>query len=145
MLKFIGVLGVLFVIASCITLVWPGINPNPRPEPLARLHEMLMKTSLGQHAANVLGVSDEHPLTPLTAHSIGQEILRSFQARVSNVVITHAIREIAKRFKDLPVEEQQRVLEEFSSAIDETILSSTQELPDVSQNSAERNSNSAAN
>lgn len=135
MVKFLSVLGSVLVVLSFATLMWPRFSPNPRPEPLQKLHDMLLTTTLGKNAANVLGVADDHTVIPLTPQSISQQVITSIRTRVSDVVITHAVREITKRFRDLPIQDQAKVLEEFTKAVTETeaTASPTQQLSNPSE------------
>lgn len=141
MAKFIGVLGSVFLIASFVSLIWPRISPNARPKPLQQLHDMLLQTPVGQNAANVLGVSDDQTVLPLTPQSITKQIVDTIHTRVSDVIITHAVREITKRFKDLPTQDQEKVLDQFSKAVNDAIPSPAQDLPNGSQNSSQSNNN----
>ncbi len=146
MAKFLGVFGGALLVCCFVALIWPRFSPSPRPKPLQQLHDFLLTTPVGQNAANVLGVSDDQTVLPLTPQSISQQIINNIHTRVSDVVITHAVREISKRFRDLPIQDQEKVIEQFTKAVSEGFpeasSSPSQNLPDSTQNSTEANNNS---
>jgi hypothetical protein len=117
MVKFVSVMGVILFVAVLLSLLWPRISPYPRPEPLTRLRSILVAIPQGQKVANVLGVSDESQVTPLTPQKIMQGIVDSVKARITDVVITHAVREIMSRFSQLSPGEQTRILDAISQSL----------------------------
>jgi hypothetical protein len=136
MVKFLTVLGIGFVVISLAALLWPRFSPNPRPSALEKLHAFLLSTPAGQNAANVLGVSDDATVLPLTPSSISQQITDSVHSRISSVIITNFVRIISSRFKDLPIQDQEKVLNEFSKVFSqpqEATASPTQNLPNATK------------
>jgi hypothetical protein len=117
MAKFVSVLGIVLLALVALSLLWPRISPYPRPEPLTRLHNILVATPIGENAANVLGVSDEAQVVPLTPQTIVQSILDSVKTRVTDVLITHAVRGIMSRFSQLSPGEQTRILDAISQSM----------------------------
>jgi hypothetical protein len=139
MVKFISVAGIAFFLIISITMLWPRFMTMPRPVPLARLYEIIVQTSPGQQAANVLGVSDDASVIVISPKEVVTQITSSVKTRISNVIITHAVREITKRFKDLPVKTQEKVLEELSKGISQAQQGDLppEDLPQSSEDSAE--------
>jgi hypothetical protein len=117
MVKFVSVIGIVLVVAAALSLLWPRISPYPRPEPLTRLHNILVATPLGEHAAAVLGVSDEAHVVPITPQGFIQGVVNTLEERLTDVVITHAVREIMARFSQLSPEEQTRILDAISQSM----------------------------
>lgn len=117
MAKFVSVFGIVILVAVVLSLLWPRISPYPRPEPLTRLHNILVATPVGGQAAQVLGVSDDATVVPLTPQGILQGVVDSVKVRVTDVVITHAVREIISRFSQLSPEEQTRILDAISQSM----------------------------
>jgi hypothetical protein len=117
MAKFVSVVGIVLLVSVVLSLLWPRISPYPRPEPLTRLHDILLATSAGKQAAEVLGVSDEARAVPLTPQNIVEDIVHTARSRVTDVVITHAVREIIARFSRLSPSEQTRILDAISQSM----------------------------
>lgn len=138
MVKFLSVAGILAIVVISITMLWPRFSPFPRPLPLAKLHEIILKTQPGQQAANVLGVSDDATVSIISPQVILSQVSSAVRTRISNVVITHAVRAITKRFKDLPPQTQEKVLEELAKGLAESQQGElpSQDLPQATQESS---------
>ena len=120
MVKFISVLGIVILLACAAALLWPRLTSNPRPEPLTRLHDLLVSTSVGSNAANVLGVSDEAQVVPLTPQRVMQQVGDGIKARVTDIIITNVVREIMSKFSQLPQNEQERILDAIGKSMNQT-------------------------
>ncbi|MCX8008952.1 MAG: hypothetical protein N3A54_04610, partial [Patescibacteria group bacterium] len=119
MIRFIIIVVFLFSVVSFLSLFWPRISNNPRPQPLASIYDVLMRTSLGQQASAVLGVSNEADVDFLSPQRIVEIVKKAFQDRIHDVIRSHALRYLTSRFNDLPIEERKKILEELSKTIDQ--------------------------
>lgn len=98
------------VVISIASLVWPKVTAQPRPKQLTQVREMVMQTQVGQNMAQVLGVTDEDSVKPM---SVGEFVQEQATAVVSNVadsaqhaVTSQVLVQLAKKFNELPKEEQ---------------------------------------
>ncbi len=98
------------VVISIASLVWPKVTAQPRPKQLTQVREMVMQTQVGQNMAQVLGVTDEASVKPM---SVGEFVQEQATAVVSNVadsaqhaVTSQVLVQLAKKFNELPKEEQ---------------------------------------
>jgi hypothetical protein len=92
------------------SLMWPRLTDRPRPAFLQTVHDMVRKTSVGQNAANVLGVSDEANIQRIDvgqmASSAVQNAKTAVQNRVRTVVVTNAVNQLNTQFANLSEEQQ---------------------------------------
>ena len=105
------------IVISIASLVWPKVTAQPRPKQLTQVREIVMKTQVGQNAAQVLGVTDEASVKPM---SVGQFVQEQANVVVTNVadsaqhaVTSQVLLQLAKKFNELPKNEQ----EQFKSLI----------------------------
>lgn len=145
MKKFVSVVGIGIIVVSLLSLLWPRITNQPRPEFLSRYRSFLLATSVGQQAATVLGVSNEASVAPFSLTTASDSVRTVVKQRVNDVILTHAIREISKRFKELPAENQSKVLEALTTAVTEPEASPSQDLAQPTQNSSNTNNNPGPN
>ena len=138
--RFIPIFIIVCLLLCVAALAWPMFMEQPRPAPLSQLNTLLRKTSIGQHAASVLGVSDESNIFRLTPEGIVQTVSQQIQNRSTDVIITHVSRLIIEKFSQLPQDQQQKILESLSTA-----LSQTENLPQASQSSTQTNNNASQN
>lgn len=124
MAKFVSVFGIALIALVLVTLLWPRFSDAPRPQPLARLNEIIRGTPAGQNAAAVLGVSTDENVQKLTPQVIIGSIVTAAENRALDIVITNVVRTITQRFRDLPQEHQKRILEAIGQSLD-AVTSST--------------------
>lgn len=129
MVKFVSVFGITLLLLMLVTLMWPRFFDVPRPGPLASLNAFLRNTPVGQNTANVLGVSTEDSVQKLTPQSIVASVVTTAEQRALDVAITHIVREITRRFRDLPKEHQKRILEAIGDSISASSSGSDTQAP----------------
>ena len=100
------------VVISVVSLVWPRVTAQPRPKQLTQVREMVMQTDVGKNMAQVLGVTDEGGIKPV---SVGEFVAEQATVVVSNVassaqqaVTSQVLSQLAKKFTELPKEEQEQ-------------------------------------
>lgn len=100
------------VVISIASLVWPKVTTQPRPKQLTQVREIVMQTQVGQNMAQVLGVTDEAAVKPM---SVGEFVQEQATAVVSNVadsaqhaVTSQVLMQLAKKFNALPKDEQEQ-------------------------------------
>jgi len=110
-----------FILSTAISLsilaggsiAWPRITTAPRPKLLDDVHNMVMRTPVGQQTANVLGVSDEQNIQPINVSAIVfgglNSVKDAVQQRVQATIVGNAVNELNRRFDSLPVEQKQQI------------------------------------
>lgn len=97
------------------SLLWPRLTTRPRPKLLQDVHDLVLRTPMGQHSADVLGVSDEAAVEPINIGAVvgsavyGAKI--AIQKRVQNVVVINAVNSLSRRFESLPPEQKEQIQE----------------------------------
>ncbi len=109
-LKFIGVLLFAVVAVALVSLAWPLFTTQPRPEPLTKVRDLVIGTTVGQNVAAVLGVQDEQQVMPIdpstVASSVAQSAVTAVEKRATDVLVTHATRELVNGFNQLSPEQK---------------------------------------
>ena len=111
--KFI--IAVLFVGAATIAVsfLWPRFTSRLRPSALTKVHEIVYGTPVGPQIAQILGVSDEKSVEPISIKGIAQEAVNgavhSVGKYTANVLFLQAARGLAKQFQELTPDEQKEV------------------------------------
>ncbi len=110
MIKFVSALLIAGAFVVGVSLMWPRLTSQPRPEVLTQVRDFIVQTPQGYEAANVLGVSDERNVEPfdirVTAQTIAYNIMNSLRERATDVVVTHAVRQLQKKYEELPPDQQ---------------------------------------
>jgi hypothetical protein len=117
MAKFVSVFGIAVLVLLLATLLWPRFSDTPRPQPLARLNSIIRGTPAGQNVAAVLGVSTEDTVQKITLQSIVGSIVTTAENRAIDIAVAQIVREISNRFRNLPQEHQQRILEAIGNSL----------------------------
>jgi hypothetical protein len=103
--RFFLALSVAIVALGSGSLMWPRLSDKPRPKVLQDIHDLVLKTSVGQNAANVLGVSDESNVQKLDfgvmASTAVTNTKTAVQNRVRTVVVTNAVNQLNRQFDNL--------------------------------------------
>lgn len=68
--QFLGAALGAGVVISFISIAWPRISADPRPELLTKVRETVVETSPGRSLAEVLGVTDETGVSPVSVSSL---------------------------------------------------------------------------
>lgn len=113
--RFILALTVAITALGSGSLIWPRLTDEPRPKLLQDVHDLVLRTSVGQDAANVLGVSDEANVQKI---NIGQVVAgavgnakTAVQNRIRTIVVTNAVNQLNRQFDNLSEEQQTYVRE----------------------------------
>ena len=108
--RFIIALSVAVTALGSGSLLWPRLTDQPRPKFLQDVHDLVLRTSVGQNAADVLGVSDE---TNVQKINMGQMIMGAvgnakiaIQNRVRTIVVTNAVNQLNRQFDNLSDEQK---------------------------------------
>lgn len=110
MFQFVIALIVGVVSVSGGSLIWPRLTTNPRPEVLQQVHDVVIKTPMGNQMATVLGVADEANVAPLNlgelAGSAAGEVKSAAEKRAQMVIMTQVTRELSKQYEKLPEDQK---------------------------------------
>ena len=105
------------VVISIASLVWPKVTTQPRPKQLTQVREMVMQTQAGKNMAQVLGVTDEATVKPMSVGEFVQEqtaaVVSSVADSAQHAVTSQVLIQLSKKFSELPKAEQ----EQFRSLI----------------------------
>lgn len=97
------------------SLLWPRLTTRPRPKLLQDVHDLVLRTPVGQHSADVLGVSDETTVEPINIGAVVGSVVNgaktAIQKRVQTVVVTNAVNSLSRRFESLPPEQKEQIQE----------------------------------
>lgn len=103
--RFFLALSVAIAALGSGSLMWPRLTDKPRPKVLADVHDLVLRTQVGQNAANVLGVSDEANVQKINFEEIAYTMVNSaktaVQNRVRTVVVTNAVNQLNRQFENL--------------------------------------------
>lgn len=142
MKRFLPVFLGFLVLVGIVSLVWPRFFDTPRPQPLDQINGILRNTDIGQKTANILGVSDDANVHKLTPASIAESATAEARERVTDTIVTHISRLIVNKFSQLPQDQQERILEALTKALNP---SPAQNLPDATQSGAQSNQHTGEN
>jgi hypothetical protein len=142
MKRFFPVFLGFIVLVGIVSLTWPRFFDTPRPQPLDQINGIIRNTEIGQKTANILGVSDESNVEKLTPGSIAESATTEARERATDTVITHISRLIVNKFSSLPQDQQERILEALTKALNP---SPAQNLPEATQSSTQSNQQTGEN
>ncbi len=112
LLRYFFVLAGATLTIAGVSLVWPKLTSRSRPETLGKVHELVLKTELGQKAAEILGVEDESTVVPINVASaaaqVAVSVLSSVQEKTQQVVVSQTISVLAKKYEELPTEQKKQ-------------------------------------
>ena len=95
------------------SLLWPRFFDAPRPKALQDVRDVVVKTSVGQNAANALGVNDEADVQKIdlgqAATQTISNVRNAVENRVRSVVITNAVNQLSSQFNKLSDEQKTSV------------------------------------
>lgn len=104
------------------SLVWPRFTPNERPKLLQEVHDVVLKTSIGQESANVLGVSDEKHIQPINfgqmVYSAVNGVKDAIQNRIRTVIVGNAVNQLSSQFDHLPRDEKLQIQQALCKPVD---------------------------
>ena len=100
------------VVISITSLVWPKVTAQPRPKQLTKVREMVMQTQVGQNVAQVLGVTDEATVKPMSVSEFVQEqataVVTNVADSAQHAVTSQVLIQLSKKFNELPHDEQEQ-------------------------------------
>ncbi len=99
------------------SLIWPRLTKQPRPAPLQQVRDVVVKTPVGQQAANVLGVSDDKNVQPIdVAKAISGAIGAGEQAvaqRIQYVIVQKAVNQLESQIDKLPKDQRSQIRQQL--------------------------------
>lgn len=108
--QFIGATIGASVVISVMSLAWPRVTHEPRPEALSRVRELVIETQVGQGVAQVLGVADEAAIEPLDINSAvtsgATYVMDSVTRSAQHAVTARLIESVVKQFNSLSEEDK---------------------------------------
>lgn len=108
--RFILALTIAITALGSGSLMWPRLTDKPRPKLLQDVHDMVLKTSVGVNAANVLGVSDEANVEKIDVGAmVGGAVLGAkiaVQNRIRTMVVGNAVNQLNRQFDNLSSEQK---------------------------------------
>lgn len=116
-LQFIAASVGAAVVISFASLVWPKVSSQPRPAALTKVRDIVVETEVGRNVANVLGVTDETNVTPVSVGTLvaseGSTLVSGIGQAAQNAVTSRLIEQLVGQFDKLP----QNQKEEFQKRI----------------------------
>ncbi|MEK9143443.1 MAG: hypothetical protein AAB481_02345 [Patescibacteria group bacterium] len=101
-------------VVSVVSLLWPKFTAKPEPNALEQVRDAVLGTEIGQNAAALLGVTNDHP-QPLnlsdTVSSVAGMVTSSVEQKVSQIVSDQVAAQVVKQYKQLPEIQQTYVTE----------------------------------
>lgn len=95
------------------SLLWPRLTTQERPKLLQEVHDIVIRTPVGQETAQVLGVSDEAHVEPI---NVGQAVGAAVngiktvvQNRVQTIIVGNAVNQLSAQFDRLPKEQKVQI------------------------------------
>ncbi len=108
--RFILALTVAVTALGSGSLMWPRLTDKPRPKVLQDVHDIVLRTSVGQNVANVLGVSDEANVEQIDFGQIAAgaagNAKRAVQNRIRTVIVGHVVNQLDRQFDNLSPEQK---------------------------------------
>lgn len=102
--------GAIIVTAS---LGWGRFSTNPRPEPLTKVHDIVIETPIGRKLANTFGVSDETNVEPINISSVAAEVAGSVglevQKRAQSAVLSTVVGQLIRQYGQFSTEQQKEI------------------------------------
>ncbi len=93
------------------SLVWPRITSAPRPQLLQQVHDSVIKTPVGQQAAQVLGVSTDENVQPINlgqvAGNAANALKSAAQQRAQTIITAQIVGQLSSGYEKLPKDQQQ--------------------------------------
>ena len=112
-MQFVLALAVATTSLAGSSLIWPRFTTQTRPKLLQQVHDVVIKTPVGQRTADVLGVTDESHVEPINPSAIAvgavNGVKNTIQRRIQTVVVGNAVNELTRQFDKLPKEQQQYI------------------------------------
>lgn len=97
-----------------VSLLWPRFSNKPEPQALEQVRNTVLGTEIGQNAAALLGVTNDHP-QPLnlsdTVSSVAGMVTSSVEQKVSQIVSDQVAAQVIKQYQQLPIIQQDHVVE----------------------------------
>jgi hypothetical protein len=98
------------------SLVWPRVTSAPRPQLLQQVHDTVIKTQVGNHAAQVLGVTDDKKVAPINLGNLANDawngIKNVAQKRAQTIIMSQVTTQLMNQYEKLP-KDQQKTLQEI--------------------------------
>ncbi len=114
-IRFLLVAGATASVVVIVSLLWPRLTSQPRPEVLQAVQETALTTGVGQEAAKVLGVEEEKNVKPVNlssaAASVAGGISSTIAQKAQEIVTQQITNQIISHYTQLPQSQQQQVQE----------------------------------
>jgi hypothetical protein len=108
--QFLGAAIGATVIIAVISIAWPRLSADPRPEMLTKVREVVIETPPGRSFSEVLGVTDETGVTPVSVSTIittGTNAAVDMVTKSTQKAVTEKILEtLGSQFETLSEEEK---------------------------------------
>ncbi len=111
--QFILALAVAATSLAGSSLAWPRFTTQARPQLLERVREITLKTDAGQKAAQVLGVTDESKVEPISIGKMVSDgingVKNTAEKRIQTIIVSNAVNELTRQFDRLSPDQKQYV------------------------------------
>lgn len=112
-IQFVLAIAVATTSLAGSSLVWPRLTNQERPKLLQEVHDIVIRTPVGQETAQVLGVSDEATVEPINVGQIVSGALNgvktAVQNRVQTIIVGNAVNQLSSQFDRLPKEQKTQI------------------------------------
>jgi hypothetical protein len=95
----------IFTILFITSILWPKFRSDQKPEFLQKIYSVGINTSPGQKLSNVLGVSIDKKIEPVSVTKLSEEMIKNTQNRIinytQNIAVTYAVRQLLGLYANL--------------------------------------------
>jgi hypothetical protein len=111
------------VLLAGTSLIWPRFTDQPRPKILEDVKSVVMKTSVGKDASNVLGVSDEKNLIRIDPGKIVQgavgQMTNAVEQRIQTIIVSNAVSQLQLQFEKLLPDQKEQIRQIICKPLEE--------------------------
>ncbi len=117
LLKFVIVLLTTGLTFAAGSLLWPRLTKQPAPPLVEETKQAILQTSLGQEAAEILGVRDQENIQPINPAAVVQNaistVTQALEQRATQIVIQQAVTQLQNQLDKLSPEQKQEIQDQL--------------------------------
>jgi len=113
LIKFLAVFGIFALVISVVSIVWPRISKEKRPEALQKVNDMVIKTDFGSNLQNVLGLSVDTTPVPINISSaaagVASYVVSSVEKKAQDVVYQQVLQQFFNQYQSMTPEKKKDI------------------------------------